>query len=137
MTAARLASGPTSIPTAWSITRSEDTVVCSVTVPSSVAAMSGVPAERVGVASALLNASRQLGGALGLAVISTLVSATTAHAMSAGHAIAATAMTMGFRTGFAASAGLLVVAVAVALILLREDGRGEHLNLIELQTAGA
>jgi hypothetical protein len=36
------------------------------TVPSSVAALAGVPAERAGVASALLNVSRQLGGALGL-----------------------------------------------------------------------
>ena len=39
-------------------------------VPTSIAAMSGVAAAGHGVASALLNVSRQLGGALGLAVIS-------------------------------------------------------------------
>jgi EmrB/QacA subfamily drug resistance transporter len=107
-----------------------------VTVPSSVAALAGVPAERSGVASALLNVSRQLGGALGLAVISTLVSATTTHGLAAGHATGA-AMTAGFRAGFTVSAVLLAAATAAALVLLREDGRGQNVNLIELQTAGA
>jgi len=107
-----------------------------VTVPSSVAALAGVPAERAGVASALLNVSRQLGGALGLAVISTLVAATTTNALSAGHAAGA-AMTAGFRSGFIVSAILLAAATVAALVLLREDGRGQSVNLIELQTAGA
>ena len=107
-----------------------------VTVPSSVAALAGVPAERAGVASALLNVSRQLGGALGLAVISTLVAATTTHTL-AGHATGAAAMTAGFRAGFVVSAMLLAAATAAALVLLREDGRGQRVNLIELQTAGA
>jgi len=106
------------------------------TVPSSVAALAGVPAERAGVASALLNVSRQLGGALGLAVISTLVAATTTNALSAGHAAGA-AMTAGFRSGFIVSAILLAAATVAALVLLREDGRGQSVNLIELQTAGA
>jgi len=105
------------------------------TVPSSVAALAGVPAERAGVASALLNVSRQLGGALGLAVISTLVPAATTHAVTAAHATAATAMTTGFRAGFTVSAALLAAAVIAALGLLREDGRGQHLNLIEMQAA--
>ena len=107
-----------------------------VTVPSSVAALAGVPAERAGVASALLNVSRQLGGALGLAVITTLISATTTHALTVGHATGA-AMTAGFRSGFTVSAILLALATVAALVLLREDGRGQRVNLIELQTAGA
>ena len=107
-----------------------------VTVPSSVAALAGVPAERAGVASALLNVSRQLGGALGLAVISTLVAATTTHALAVGHATG-TAMTAGFRAGFTVSAVLLAAATIAALVLLREDGRGHRVNLIELQTVGA
>jgi hypothetical protein len=55
-----------------------------------IAAMSGVPAERHWVASALLNVSRQLGGALGLAALT-------------------------------------------ALALLRDGGRGQRVNLVELQ----
>ena len=117
-------------------------------IPTSVAAMSGVPAERSGIASALLNVSRQLGGALGLAVISTVVTLQAAHALAAGHAAAtghtgatghaaAAALTGGFRAGFAVSAGLMIATVITALLLLREDGRGTSLNMIELQTAGA
>jgi hypothetical protein len=105
-------------------------------VPSSIAAMAGVPASRGGVAAALLNVSRQLGGALGLAAISTVVASRTSHALTAGHP-AATAMTTGFHAGFAVSAGLLAGAMVAALTLLREDGRGQAVNLVELQTAAA
>jgi hypothetical protein len=105
-------------------------------VPSSIAALAGVPAERNGVASALLNVSRQLGGALGLAVISTIVAGSTTHALATGTAAAA-AMTTGFHAGFAVSTGLLVTSAAAALTLLREDGRGQTINLAELQAAGA
>jgi len=104
----------------------------AVIVPTSVAAMSGVAADRHGVASALLNVSRQLGGALGLAMISTVIAASTARSAAAGNAAPA-ALTAGFRAGFAVSVVLVVVTVAVAAGLLREEGRGERVNLIELQ----
>ncbi|MGH3404075.1 MAG: MFS transporter [Streptosporangiaceae bacterium] len=103
-----------------------------VLIPTSVAAMSGVPAERGGIASALLNVSRQLGGALGLAVISTVVTPQAAHALVADHAAAA-ALTGGFRDGFAASAGLMIATAITALLFLREDGRGASVNLVELR----
>jgi MFS family permease len=105
-------------------------------IPSSIAALAGVPAERNGVASSLLNVSRQLGGALGLAVISTVVASGTTHALAIGKSTAAS-MTTGFQTGFVISAGLLIASVAAALTLLREDGRGQTVNLVELQAAGA
>jgi EmrB/QacA subfamily drug resistance transporter len=98
-------------------------------IPSSIAALAGVPAARSGVASALLNASRQLGGALGLAVIAAVAASGTVHSPAA--------MTSGFRSGFEVSTGLLAACVVAALGLLREDGRGETVNVIELQTAGA
>jgi hypothetical protein len=46
---------------------------------TTIAAMSGVSAERQGVASALLNVSRQMGGALGLAGIATVAAGVTAR----------------------------------------------------------
>jgi EmrB/QacA subfamily drug resistance transporter len=101
-------------------------------VPTSIAAMSGVAAAGQGVASALLNVSRQLGGALGLAAISAVVASVTARSAAAGHG-SPVALTAGFHAGFAISAGLVGVSVLTALALLREEGRGERVNLIELQ----
>jgi predicted MFS family arabinose efflux permease len=103
-----------------------------VIVPTSIAAMSGVAADRHGVASALLNVSRQLGGALGLAVISAVVASSTARSAAAGHAAPA-ALTAGFHTGFAVSAVLLTLGAVTATTLLREEGRGQRVNLVELQ----
>jgi MFS family permease len=103
-----------------------------VIVPTSIAAMSGVAADRHGVAAALLNVSRQLGGALGLAVISAIAAGTTARFAAAGNGSAA-ALTAGFHAGFVVSAVLTAVSVVTAAALLREEGRGERLNLIELQ----
>jgi hypothetical protein len=96
---------------------------------TTIAAMSGVAAEHHGVASALLNVSRQLGGALGLAAISTVVVAVAAR--SAGPQ--PVALTAGFRAGFAVSAALVGLALVTALALLRDDGRGQRVNLVELQ----
>jgi EmrB/QacA subfamily drug resistance transporter len=103
-----------------------------VIIATSIAAMSGVAADRQGVASALLNVSRQLGGALGLAVISTVITDTTTRWAATGNGAAA-ALTAGFRTGFAVSAALTVVAAITATVLLREEGRGQRINMIALQ----
>jgi hypothetical protein len=94
--------------------------------------MSGVPATRHGVASALLNVSRQLGGALGLSVIATVAASTTARLASGGHGTP-DALTGGFRAGFVVSAIVLGLGTVTAALMLREDGRGERVNLIELQ----
>ena len=99
---------------------------------TTIAAMSGAPAEHHGVASALLNVSRQLGGALGLAAIATLVASVAAR--SAGSL--PIALTAGFRAGFAVSAALVALAAIMALTLLGDDGRGERVNLVELQAHG-
>ena len=101
-------------------------------VPTSIAAMSGGDGASHGVASALLNVSRQLGGALGLAVISAVVASAAAASAAAGHD-AAVALTAGFRAGFVISAALAGVSVLTAAALLREDGRGQRVNLVELQ----
>ena len=100
-----------------------------VLVATSIAGLTGVPATHRGVASALLNASRQLGGALGLAAISTVMASSAAGFKGSAQA----ALTHGFRAGFTVGAGLLIGAVVAAMLLLREDGRGERINPLELQ----
>jgi EmrB/QacA subfamily drug resistance transporter len=104
-------------------------------VPASIAALSEVPAERHGVASALLNVSRQLGGALGLAAIATVVTARTARAVGTGHPVPV-ALTDGFHQGFIVGTVLMAAAIVAAALLLRDDGRGQAVNLAELQQAG-
>lgn len=76
--------------------------------------------------------SRQLGGGLGLAVISAVVAGTTTRFADRGESVPA-ALTAGFHAGFVVAAALTAVGVATAAVLLRDDGRGRRINLIELQ----
>jgi EmrB/QacA subfamily drug resistance transporter len=78
------------------------------------AANSGVPADKAGLAASLLNASQQLGAALGLAIFTALATSRTEHLL-AGHVAPATALTSGFQTGLTACAAFLVAAAIVGL----------------------
>ncbi|MFK4105770.1 DHA2 family efflux MFS transporter permease subunit [Streptomyces sp. NPDC019531] len=77
----------------------------------------GVPGQDAGLAGGLVNTTRQVGGAIGLAVLATLAGTTTAHA--AGHQTQLEALTAGYRTAFGISAAVLVAAAALALLLTR------------------
>jgi EmrB/QacA subfamily drug resistance transporter len=97
-------------------------------VPATIVAVQGVPAEEAGVASGLLNTSRLLGGALGLAVLSTIANAQT-HAALRGGAPALTALTDGY--GRALLVGALIVgagAVAAVTLLRTRPVAGERPN---------
>jgi MFS family permease len=78
------------------------------------AANAGVPPEQAGLAAALLNASQQLGGALGLAIFSAIATARTTHLLSTGDA-APHALTSGFHRALLASAIFLLAAAVVAV----------------------
>jgi EmrB/QacA subfamily drug resistance transporter len=78
------------------------------------AANANVPADRAGIAAALLNASQQIGGALGLAIFSALATART-NDLLGDRKPPAEAMTGGFSRALLASSLFLVAAAIVAL----------------------
>jgi EmrB/QacA subfamily drug resistance transporter len=87
-------------------------------VPLSIAALSGVGDREAGLASGLINTSQQIGGALGLALLTSVSSARTDALVAAG-ADLPRALTEGFRLAFAVAAAFAPCAVAVALVVLR------------------
>ncbi|MEU2512283.1 MFS transporter [Streptomyces syringium] len=80
--------------------------------------MSDAGGEDAGLASGLFNTTQQIGMALGVAVLSTLAASRTDALLAAGRS-RAEALTGGYHLAFAVGAGLLVVAFAVAVTVLR------------------
>jgi EmrB/QacA subfamily drug resistance transporter len=108
-------------------------------VPVTLIATSGVPADDAGLASGLFNTSQQIGGALGLAVLSTLATnRTTASLESAGgrptESETANALVDGFHVAWLGSAILLVIAGVLLFALLR---RRDVVAVAEGETAPA
>jgi len=88
-------------------------------VPATIAAVQGVPPTQSGLASALVNTSRLFGGALGLAVLSTLATS-RAHSRLADGVGTLQATTDGFQVAFAVGAALcLLGAIAAATLMGR------------------
>ncbi|MFI5698568.1 MFS transporter [Streptomyces xanthochromogenes] len=78
-------------------------------------AVDGVPRQDAGLAGGLVNTTRQVGGAIGLAALATLAGSVTAHA----HQPAPEALTSGYRTAFLVSAAVLAATALLALLLTR------------------
>jgi MFS family permease len=89
-------------------------------VPISIAALAGVPEKDAGLASGLINTSQQIGGALGIAVLSSVAIAQSNDAAKAGDAVP-DALTSGFQAAFWVGAGVAAVGVVASLILIRKE----------------
>jgi hypothetical protein len=87
-------------------------------VPATIVAVQGVPRALSGLASGVLNTSRFIGAALGLAVLTTLAVSHTHSEVSSGTTVA-TATTDGFQLQFEVGAIFCLVGAIAALILLR------------------
>jgi EmrB/QacA subfamily drug resistance transporter len=87
-------------------------------VPATIVAVQGVPAAASGLASGVLNTSRFVGAALGLAVLSTIAASHTHSELAAGTA-AATALTDGFQLQFEVGALFCLAGAVAAMIMLR------------------
>src|SRR4051794_18412470 len=81
-------------------------------------AMADVPAADAGVASGLANVSQQIGGALGLALLSTLASNHTKGLLSDHHGLAHS-LIGGYRLAFLVGAAAIAVGIALGFALLR------------------
>jgi len=78
------------------------------------AANAGVPPDKAGLAASLVNASFQLGAALGLAIFSAIATSRTNHLL-ASHVRLPEALTSGFHLALLASGIFLVAAALIAL----------------------
>ena len=80
------------------------------------AATSGVPARQAGLASGLINTAQQIGGAVGLAVISAVAASYTA---SLTRDSGPQALTSGYNLAMAVAAGLTLLASVIAATVIR------------------
>ena len=91
-------------------------------VPLTNAVMAATPASVAGVASALLNASREVAGLLGITVIGAVLR-TAQGASARGGADPVHAFLDGYHTGLLVTIGLMAAGVAVSYLTLRPRGR--------------
>ncbi len=92
-------------------------------VPTTIAAMSGVADHETGLASGLINTSQQVGGALGLAILSAI----STSVIGTSHSPAV--LTDGFRSAFLAGAGFAVLGLVATMFLIRSRDSRAHVAI--------
>jgi len=90
-------------------------------VPMSIGALTGVHPKDAGVASGLINTTQQIGGAIGVAVVTTVAATVTAnfvHAHAGASAFGAAALTHGFHVAFVVLAVIAAAGAVMAAVLI-------------------
>ncbi len=90
-------------------------------VPFSSTALIGVAPHDAGVASALVNATQQVGGSLGTALLNTVYASAAAGYLAAHRGVLAPALAPihGYATGFTVSGSILALAMVLSVVLIR------------------
>jgi EmrB/QacA subfamily drug resistance transporter len=89
-------------------------------VPVSIAALAGVPPHEAGLASGLINTSQQIGGALGVAIMTTVATSRT-DSLTEGGADVPHALTSGFSLAFWVGVAFAAASLAATFFLLRRQ----------------
>ncbi len=87
-------------------------------VPVSIAALAGVPGQEAGLASGLINTVQQIGGALGVAILTTISTTRTEDALESG-TDTPHALVDGFSVAFWVAAAFAAAAILATLLTLR------------------
>jgi MFS family permease len=86
----------------------------------SIAALAGIEAKDAGLASGLINTSQQIGGALGIAILSSVAVAHTESSVGSGQAVP-DALTAGFHAAFWVGAVIAAIGVVASIVLVRRE----------------
>jgi MFS family permease len=89
-------------------------------VPISIAALAGIEPSEAGLASGLINTSQQIGGAFGIAVLSTIAVSRTEDDVAQGPAVP-NALVGGFQVAFWVGAVIAALGVVAALVFIRRE----------------